>query len=237
LTATPVKTAAVTVITTEFVTDPDTAVIVVWPAEDEVARPLPLIVATACVEELQVTEFVRFCVLPSLYDPVAVNAWAVPATMLGLGGVMVMAVRIAGVTVSSDELTIEPALAVIVAWPADIPFASPPGAMVATAAWEELQVTDVVRSWVLPSLKVPAAVYGWVVPAAMDGACGFTCNETRVGTTLKPVEPISAPKAAVIVAFPTATAAACPLPFMLTTAGFEELQVAEVVRSWAEPSL
>jgi hypothetical protein len=74
LTATPVKTAAVTVITTEFVTDPDTAVIVVWPAEDEVARPLPLIVATACVEELQVTEFVRFCVLPSLYDPVAVNA-------------------------------------------------------------------------------------------------------------------------------------------------------------------
>jgi hypothetical protein len=35
--------------------------------------------------------------------------------MLGLGGVMVMAVRIAGVTVSSDELTIEPALAVIVA--------------------------------------------------------------------------------------------------------------------------
>jgi hypothetical protein len=142
----PVKAAEVTVITTELVTDPEVAAIVVWPAEDEVARPLPSIVATAGVEDFQVTELVRFCAVPSLYDPVAVNAWVVPAGMFGLCGIMVMAVRIAGVTVSSDELTMEPALAVIVACPGDMPFASPPGATVATAAWEELQVTDGVKS-------------------------------------------------------------------------------------------
>ena len=69
-----VKTAVVTVRTAELVIDPDVAVIVVWPAEDEVARPLVLIVATDGVEEFQVTEVERFCVLPSLNAPVAVNA-------------------------------------------------------------------------------------------------------------------------------------------------------------------
>jgi hypothetical protein len=41
-----------------------------------------------------------------------------------------------------------------------MPFASPPAVMVETDGAEELQLTDVVRSCVLPSLKVPVAVNG-----------------------------------------------------------------------------
>src|ERR1039458_4037413 len=118
-----------------------------------------------------------------------------------------------------------------------MPFASPPAVMVATDGREELQLTDVVRSCVLLSLKVPVAVNGWEVPAAIDGFCGLTCREIRLGITFKLVEPISAPKAAAMVALPMATAVACPLPLTVATAGFEELQVAEVVRSWVVPSL
>jgi hypothetical protein len=109
--------------------------------------------------------------------------------------------------------------------------------MVATDDREELQFTDVVRSCVPPSLKVPVAVNGCLVPAAIDGFGGFTCIDRRLGSTLKLVEPVCAPKAAAMVALPTAAAVACPLPFTVATTGFEELQVAEVVRSWVVPSL
>lgn len=43
------------------------------PIATPVARPVELIVAVAKFELLQVTVFVRFCVLPSLKVPVAVN--------------------------------------------------------------------------------------------------------------------------------------------------------------------
>jgi hypothetical protein len=43
------------------------------PMAAPLARPLVPIVATAVLEELQVAEDVRFCVLPSLNVPVAVN--------------------------------------------------------------------------------------------------------------------------------------------------------------------
>jgi hypothetical protein len=74
LTAMPVSTAAVTVRIVELLTDPSNAVIVLWPGTNPVAIPLELIEATEDVREPQVTEVVRFCVLPSLNNPVAVNA-------------------------------------------------------------------------------------------------------------------------------------------------------------------
>ena len=49
------------------------ALIVVVPVPAPVAKPDALTVATAEFEDNQVTEFVRFCVLPSLKVPVAVN--------------------------------------------------------------------------------------------------------------------------------------------------------------------
>jgi hypothetical protein len=46
---------------------------VVEPVARLVARPLALIVAVAGLEEVQIADVVRFCVLPSESVPVAVN--------------------------------------------------------------------------------------------------------------------------------------------------------------------
>jgi len=52
---------------------PAVAVMVVEPAAIVVASPEEFIVATAVLEDFQVTLFVRFAVVPSEYFPVAVN--------------------------------------------------------------------------------------------------------------------------------------------------------------------
>ncbi len=56
---------------------PDVALMVVVPAATPEAKPLEpaalLIVATAVVDELQVTDAVSTCVVPSEYVPVAAN--------------------------------------------------------------------------------------------------------------------------------------------------------------------
>ena len=66
--------AAVTVSVIEFdVTPLCAALMLVEPTLFAVARPDPLTAAAAEFEEVQVTEVVRFCELPSLNVPVAVN--------------------------------------------------------------------------------------------------------------------------------------------------------------------
>jgi hypothetical protein len=52
---------------------PKVAVMVVVPAVRAVTRPLPLIAATAVLLEVQVTELVTSCVVPSEKVPMAVN--------------------------------------------------------------------------------------------------------------------------------------------------------------------
>ena len=52
---------------------PCAALIVPVPVPAPVAKPDALIAATAEFDEDHVTEFVRFCVVPSLNVPVAVN--------------------------------------------------------------------------------------------------------------------------------------------------------------------
>jgi hypothetical protein len=60
------STGAVTVNTVDPLIAPDVAVIVEFPTPAPVARPALVIVAVAVVLELQVTELVRFSVVPSL---------------------------------------------------------------------------------------------------------------------------------------------------------------------------
>ncbi len=73
VTAIETSMAGPTVRVVEPLTEPDVAVIVVLPCATLVASPELLMVATAAVDELHVTVFVRFCVLPSVNVPVAVN--------------------------------------------------------------------------------------------------------------------------------------------------------------------
>jgi hypothetical protein len=69
--------AVVTVRVVKLETEPNEAEIVVVPTPELVAKPLEpvllLITATVAVEEVHVTDDVRSCVLPLVYEPVAVN--------------------------------------------------------------------------------------------------------------------------------------------------------------------
>ena len=58
--------AAVTVKVVVALTEPDAAVIVLMPSPMLVAKPALETVATLVADDIHVTEFVRFCVLPSL---------------------------------------------------------------------------------------------------------------------------------------------------------------------------
>ena len=120
---------------------PEVPAMVAVPGETAVARPLPSTVATAVLDELQVTCVVIPLVVPSEYVPEAVNCWVFPTGTLGLAGVIDMEDRVAGVTVREVFPEILPEVAVIVAFPAATAVASPLLLTVATAVLDDLQVT------------------------------------------------------------------------------------------------
>ncbi len=238
------RVAGFTVNEVDPVTLPDVAVTVVVPAATEVAKPLEpaalLTVATPVLDELQVAEAVRSCVVLSENVPVAENCVVVPLAMLGLEGVTVMDTRVAGFTVSEVDPVTLPDAAVIVVVPAATEVARPlePAALLtaATPVLDELQVAEAVRSCVVLSENVPVAENCLVVPLAMLGLEGVTVMDTRVaGFTVSEVDPVTLPDVAVTVVVPAATDVARPLePAALLTAAtpvLDELQVAEAVRS------
>jgi len=73
LTVIDTRTGAVTVKVVELAIDPEVAVIVVAPCLRLMANPPLLTLATTGTLDVHVTELVKFCVVPSLYVPVAVN--------------------------------------------------------------------------------------------------------------------------------------------------------------------
>jgi hypothetical protein len=114
--------------------------------------------------------------------------------------------------------------------------------IVATVAFPVLQDTELVRSCVLVSLKVPVAVNCCVVPRGIDADGGFTLMDTTTaGVTVRSVLPLTEPAVAVIVVEPCAVAVARPCaPCTLlieATLAAEELHVADVVRSCMLPSV
>jgi hypothetical protein len=76
-------------------TDPSVAEIVVVPVATAVARPPAATVATAVFDDAKVTWFVRLCVLPSEYVPVAVNCCVPPTVTVEFAGVTAIEVSIA----------------------------------------------------------------------------------------------------------------------------------------------
>jgi hypothetical protein len=71
----------------EAESEPEVAVTLGLPIATAVASPELLIVATVVLDELQVAEAVKSCLLPSLNVPVAVNCWVVPVVIDGFPGV------------------------------------------------------------------------------------------------------------------------------------------------------
>ncbi len=247
--ADPVAVIAVTLSVADPDTLPDVAVIVDVPAARQDARPLDpaalLIAATVVLDELQVTDAVRFCVVPSEYVPIAVNCLVVPAALVELEGVIEIDDSVAGVTVSVVEPDTLPDVAVTVDVPAARQDARPldPAALLiaATVVLDELQVTDAVRFCVVPSEYVPVAVNCLVVPQALVGLEGvIEIDDSVAEVTVSVVEAVTLPDVAVIVDVPAARQDARPLDpaalLIAATAVLDELQVTDAVRSFVVPS-
>jgi hypothetical protein len=80
----------------------------------------------------------------------ATNCWVCPTARDALGGVS--EIETGGPTASDAMPLGEPIDALMVVEPVPTPTARPEALIVATAWFDELQVTDVVRSWLEPSL-------------------------------------------------------------------------------------
>ena len=122
--------------------DPAVALIVAVPTALATASPAGLTLAIAGADELQIAVFVRFCVLPSLYVPVAVNCCGAPAAIEGLTGVTVIEARTGEVTVSMAVPCTVPEAAAIVVLPTIKLLAKPAALIVATGGADELHVAD-----------------------------------------------------------------------------------------------
>ncbi len=207
--------AAVTVNTVELLTVPDLAVRFAVPMPMLCASPALLIVAVEGVSDVHVAVLVRFCVVPSVKVPVAVNCWLVPFAIEGVAGVTAIDTSAAEVTVSVVDPLSDPEVAVIVAAPSPTLLANPcVGAallIVAAAGVSELHCTVSVMFCVLPSVYVPVAVNCSVVPSGIVGIAGVTAIETSTaGLTVSVVEPLIVPDVAVTVVFPTTKLLATP---------------------------
>ena len=121
-----------------------------------VTRPLLagklLTLATFCLNESQVTWWVRSCVVPSEYVPVAVYCCEAPTAKVCAAGVTAIDTKLAEVTVKVVDAVTDPSAAVIVAVPADNvtawPFVANVFPTITVLFADEDQVTLFVTSWV-----------------------------------------------------------------------------------------
>lgn len=158
--------------------------------------------------------------------------------MEGVAGATAIEIRWAGTTVNELVSENAPTVAVIVVAPAATVVASPEPLMVATEVDEEVQVTPLDKSWLLPSLYVAVAVNCWLMPMARVRPTGVTAMDTIVGAVTVTVVDCETPaKDAETLVEPAATAVSNPLASMVAIAVEEELQVTRVVRSEVLPSL
>ncbi len=154
------RVAAVTVSGASPKTLPCVAMTLVEPCAVAVARPFDpetlLTAATDGVDAVQATSVVMFCVVPSLYMPVAVYCRVVPLASVAVLGVTAIDTNVAAVVVSCEEPERPLRAAVMVAAPTPFAVARPfcPCALLTLAAtpFELLQSTELVIFWVVFSL-------------------------------------------------------------------------------------
>src|SRR5206468_3033742 len=156
---------------------------------------------------------------------------------VGFTGVTAIDTSAAGPTVKLALPVTPTQVALIWEVPWAIPVARPTALIIATAAFEETHVTELVRLWVLPSEYVPVAANCCVVPLAIDGFAGVTAIDTNAaGPTVRLVLPVTPPKLDRIRVVPGATPVARPPALMLATAALDESHVAVLVKSRVDPS-
>ena len=117
-------------------------------------------------------------VCPTIAENV-VGATAMDATLTAR-----FAVAVSLVEILVKPVLVEVKVAVMVVSPSPAAVAVPEAAMEATEVAEDVQVTWVVRSVVVPSDRVPVAVNAWVLglpPVCMSALAGFTAMDFTVG--------------------------------------------------------
>src|SRR5215472_2035383 len=189
----------------------------------------------------QPTSVVRSWVVPSLKEPTANSCLVSPAGIDTLAGTTRIEVRVASFTVAVVEPDTPWRVPVIGVDPALTPVTNPSGLTVAMALLPELQVTWLVRIWVLPSLKMPVAISCTEVPLAMVGS-GVIMIDCKVAlVTMKVAVPVVPLNLAVTVVAPTPAPLDSPLVgaelLTFATAEFAEDQVADSVTSLVVPFL
>ncbi len=133
----------------------------------------------------------------------ALNWRVVCLAIEALVGLMASDCRAAVFTVMPTVELIEPLEAYTRAVPVSAPDSRPVEPMLATEGFEVLQVTEAVKSCVLPSWTTPVAVSCSFVPAAKEGLGGVTEIEVRgAAMTVKVAEACTEPLLAVMVALP-----------------------------------
>jgi hypothetical protein len=154
VTAIDTSVAAVTVnVSGGLVTPLNAAVICDVPTPAPVATPAEVIVATVVVADTHVACVVKFCVLLSVYVPVAVNCSVVPFAIDGLAGVTAIDTSVAAVTVNVSGGLVTPLnAAVICDVPTPAPVATPAEVIVATVVVPDTHVACAVRFCVLLSV-------------------------------------------------------------------------------------
>lgn len=151
VTASDTRPALVTVRDAVPLMEPDATVIVEVPAPRLLANPFESTDATALEPENQITD-VNCCVLPSSKFPIAVNCCVVPSAIEAVAGLTEIEVRCAATTVNVVLSLSVPTVAVIVVDPAARVVAIPDPSTAATVGEEELHVTPLLKSELLPSL-------------------------------------------------------------------------------------
>lgn len=175
-------------------------------------------VATDAGVDVHRTTVVRSCVCPSAKVPVARKATPACGNMLMDGGVICIEIRGEESTTITESPVSVPSCALMLAVPADCAVTVPALLTPATLDADEIHVTRLVISCVLPSLNVPTATQFTEVEGASKAVAGLTEIEERVAElTFNGAEPLTPVKVAEMLAVPGPTAVAVlPAPRVAT---------------------
>jgi len=200
--------------------EPTDAVTVELPTATAVAKPVLLTVATLAADEFQTAVLLTSCVLLSVNVPVAVNCWVIPAGTVALAGITAIELKAAALTVRAAEPDIKAEVAETVTLPNATLLASPLLSIEAMVGSVEFQFTGD-RVCVLPSVNAPIAVKA------------VTVIGTRIGVTVKVLDPVIPLRVAQMLALPLATPVARPAPPTVETPAVAEDHVTcPVILGW-----
>jgi hypothetical protein len=144
--------------------------------------------------------------------------------------------RAGAITSKLADPLMDPKVAVTVAVPM-VRAVARPFASIEAKLPGDVQVTNCVRSWALPLLSMPVAGSCVVVLTGMSESAAVTLMETRIGVTVRLVDPVMPLRVARMLAVPLDTPVASPAPLTVATPVAAEDHVTCPVMSGWVPSL